>query len=76
MKKPPIYLFSDKITYKRFLNVWSKFPSGGIVPIHMDKIVWEMIRDKMIYVFLEDRKEDKVFLATKLPPKRKVLVII
>ena len=70
--RKPIYLFSPKITYKRFYNVWSKFPPEGITPECMikGKIVWEMIRDRQIYVYLEDRKEDQVFPATKLPKNR------
>lgn len=71
----PIYLFSPKIKYKNFLTVWDKFPIGGIKPMHMDKIIWQMIRDKQIYVFLENKKDEQVFIATKLPQKRKILMI-
>jgi predicted secreted Zn-dependent protease len=74
MKTKPIYLFSNKITYKRFKKVWDKFPVEGVVAEEMvkGKIIWEMIRDKQIYVYIEDIKEDKVFFALKLPKNRKL----
>ena len=71
----PIYLFSNKITFKRFKGIWEKFPSGGIVPQQMPKIVWQMIKDKQIYVYLDGKqKDDPVIIALKLP-KRKIKII-
>ena len=72
-----IYLFSPDITYERFYNVWKKFPPEGITPECMikGKLIWQMIRDKQIYVYLDEtQKDDPVILALKLP-KRKILML-
>ena len=77
MKEKPIYLFSHKITYKRFYNVWKKFPPEGITPESMikGKPIWQMIRDKQIYIFIDPlEKDDPVIFATKLP-ERKILLL-
>jgi len=77
MKKKSIYLFSNKITYKTFYKVWKIFPHGDIVPkmIITGKPVWEMIRDKMIFVYIDlEEKEDPVIFSVKLP-KRDILII-
>lgn len=67
----PIYLFSHKIKFKRFKNVWNKFPSGNIVPIHIDQIIWQMIQDKMIYVYIDEtKKDDLLFLPQNCPRER------
>jgi len=76
--KKPIYIFSPEISYKVFYKIWSLYPSGGIAPREMIKgtIIWEMIRDRQIYVGIdEEEKDDPVFFASKLPSQRKVLVM-
>jgi len=71
MKKQKVYLFSPKISFKRFKKIWDKFPVEGIIAeeFKKGKIVWQMIRDKQIYVYLKDEKEDQIFFAIKLPKK-------
>ena len=72
MKTKPIYLFSHEITYKRFYNVWKEFPQGDIVPVSLikGKPIWEMIRDKQIFVYIDEtKKEDPIIFATKLPKR-------
>jgi len=75
--KPPIYLFSHKISYKNFYSIWKLFPPEGITPNAMikGKFIWEMIRDKQLYVFLDkEGKDDNVFFSLKLP-KRDILLL-
>lgn len=78
MKKPPIYLFDPKISYKSFYAVWKKFPAGNIVPTELakGKVIWEMIRDKQIYVYIDSLcKDDPMCFGMKLPKNRKVCLI-
>lgn len=73
-----IYLFSPEIKYKRFYNVWKRFPHGDIVPQMMikGKPVWEMIRDKQLLVYIDPlEKDDPVIFAKKLPKKRIIMII-
>ena len=73
----PIFLFSPKISYRAFYKIWRKFPPEGITPVAMikGKLVWEMIRDKQIYVYLDHkRQDDPVIFSLKLP-KREILLL-
>ena len=76
--KNKIYIFSPEITYKRFYNVWKKFPSGDIVPSTFikGKIVWEMIRNKDIIVGIDPKeKDDPMFFATKLKKNDEIYLL-
>lgn len=78
MKKPPIYLFDHNISYKAFFALWSRFPAGCIVPteIAKGKAIWEMIRDKQLYVYIDSLcKDDPMCIGTKLPKNRKICLI-
>lgn len=73
----PIYLFSSKINYKTFYKIWKYFPTGGIVPSMMIKghPIWQMIRDKQLYVYIDPmEKDDQVIFAVKLP-KREIMLL-
>jgi hypothetical protein len=65
--KKPIYLFSNKIKYKTFKTVMSKFPAGTIVPENIDRILWELLRDEKIYIFLDTKSDDPVSISLKMP---------
>ena len=76
--KKPIYIFSPDISYKRFFKIWRIFPHGTIVPQEFikGKLIHQMIKDKSIIVGIdEEEKDDPVFFSTKLPPKRKLLML-
>lgn len=78
MKKPPIYLFDPKISYKSFYAVWQKFPAGCIVPMEISKgkAIWELIRDKQIYVYIDSLcKTDPICIGMKLPKNREIRLI-
>lgn len=64
MKK--IYLFDHKISYKTFKLVMDKYAQDGITPVHLDKILWQMNRDRQIYVWIDD-SGDPICIGTKLP---------
>lgn len=73
-----IYLFSPAISYKAFYAVWSKFPAGSIVPMELSKgiIIWEMIRDKQLYAYLDPSCEtDPICFGMKLPKNRRICLI-
>ena len=63
MKK--IYLFSPTIKYKAFKKVMDKFPDKGIMPMNIDKILWELLRDKRLYIFLDGTSDDPVSIDRK-----------
>ena len=65
-----IYLFSHGITYKNFYRIWKRFPNGTIVPQMMisGKAVWQMIRDKQLFVYIDPKQQDDpVRLRTAFP---------
>lgn len=62
--------------YKTFYKIWSKFPHGDIVPKMMikGKIIWEMVRDKQIYLYIDPKeKDDPIIFAVQLPKRRAIL---
>ncbi len=43
-----------------------KYAQDGITPVHLDKILWQMNRDRQIYVWIDD-SGDPICIGTKLP---------
>jgi hypothetical protein len=77
MKKSKIYLFSPEIKYATFKKLWKLFPSEGITPLEMinGKHIWEMVRDKQIYLLIDPQEKDNPNFSLKLP-KNKIINIL
>ena len=76
LKFKKLYLVSPKMSWKRFKNIHDKLvKDSGPTPVSMDKIMWEMIRDKRIYAgFCEEMKGD-MWVGMKVPKVKELIVI-
>ncbi|KKR45483.1 MAG: hypothetical protein UT82_C0028G0015 [Parcubacteria group bacterium GW2011_GWB1_40_14] len=71
MKKQ--YYFSPDISYKAFKRVCDKFPDSGIVPLNIDKMLWQMLRERKINIGLRN-SDDPIFISIKPMPKNASLI--
>ena len=71
-----LYLLSPKIKWRAFKLLNDKLvKGGGVEPKHIDKVLWEMIRDKKIYCwFCKDWPND-MGLGLKVPRNYNVKII-
>jgi len=67
-----LYLLSPKIKWKTFKLLQDKLvKESGPVPIHGDKALWHLLRDKKILCwFSEDFKDDMV-IGLEIPKRYK-----
>ena len=72
MKKKQYY-FSPDISYKAFKRVCDKFPDSGIIPLHLDKMLWKMLRERKINIGLRNTN-DPIFISIKPMPKGASLI--
>jgi hypothetical protein len=77
MKKfKTIYVLSPKIKWKTFKLLQEKLvKDSGPSPLHGDKVLWEMLRDKQIYCWFCDEMRDDMGVGIKLPPAKEIQVI-
>lgn len=65
------------IKWKRFKELNKPF-RGDIYPIHGDKMLWQMVRERRINMYLSDLKRDKndpmVLTLASLPKNAKFLI--
>jgi len=67
------YYFSPTISYKAFKKVCDKFPTGGIILVRLDKILWKMLRARKINIGIEN-SDDPIFISTRsIPIKAKLI---
>jgi len=52
------YWLSYKISWKRFKELNDPC-RGDIVPLHGDKMLWELLKDRRINMYLSDLKKDR-----------------
>lgn len=74
MKK---YWISPNISYKTWLKICKRFPDSGPTPKESNRILWEMLRDRQINIFIMDimDSDDPICITTKKIPKNAVLII-
>ena len=63
------YLLERKLSWKTFQNVWGKFPSGDIVAENLPRMIWELMRNKQVYVTIDPSQEDDPLCISLKPPK-------
>jgi hypothetical protein len=71
MKKKVMYLFAPDIKYRIFKRLWDSIPDSGPTPMHISKIVWELVKEKRIYAWYEN---GDIQISIN-PPKGKTMVI-
>jgi len=78
-KNKTIYLLSPKINWKTYKLLQDKLvKDSGPVPVNGDKVLWGMLREKMIYCWFEEVRPNMgidVSIGTKLPKNVIIKVI-
>ncbi len=70
------FLLDHKLKWKTFKKLHDKLvKDSGPTPIHGDKILWEMMRDKKIYCWFDDKMPNDMAIGLKLPKNRKISLI-
>ena len=68
------YWLSPKISFKTFKLLNKKFyPKPDIVPVNGDRIIWNMLKERKINIYLED-SDDPMILTLKNPPSKAVFI--
>ena len=76
-KKEPIYLLDPKLKWKAFKELQKRLVrESGPTPMHGDKMLWQMMRDKKIYCWFDFVKfPNDMGLGFKLPKNRAIKTI-
>jgi len=76
-KKKPIYLLAPELKWRVFKELQDKLVrDSGPVPVHGDKILWQMMRDRKIYCWFDFVKfPNDMGVGIKLPKNREIKVI-
>ena len=72
-----IYYFHPKIKYATFKKVNDRLYKGSgsdIQPMHIDKIIWELLRDRKINILVDTKNDDPVHFSLKPIPKNAKLL--
>jgi len=73
--KKTIYLISPEIDYKTFKKLHDKFViETGLQPDEMEKILWEMLRDKQIYCWFSNDCPNDMVIGFEIP-KGKITIL-
>jgi len=65
--------FAPNISYKAFKAVCDKFPDSGPSPLHIDKMLWRILRERKINIGLRD-SDDPIFISLKPIPQKATLI--
>ncbi len=75
-KKPPVYVLDFKLKWRTFKELQDKLVrDSGPVPMHGDKVIWWMLRDKQILCWFDPLIENDMMMGFKLPKKRKRIIL-
>ncbi len=75
-KKKPIYLLDYRLTFKTFKALQDKLvDKSGLCPMGLDKMLWQMLRDKQIYCWFDDDRMGDLGLGLEIPKNRPVQII-
>jgi len=65
------YWISPNIEWKTFKLLNDKFKDSGPTPVNGDKILWEMLRDRQINIYIDtNQSDDPIIITTKQMPKK------
>ena len=62
---------SPDIKWVHFKKIWNSVEDSGPTPIHLSKIVWQLLKEKRLYISLG--KDDLYFSLN--PPKGEIKLI-
>ena len=72
--KSKIYLLSHELKWQVFKKLWDSVPDEGPTPQHIDKIIWELLREKRIYIWFKKGDKD-LSLGLELPKNVEVFLL-
>lgn len=73
MENKKTYWLSPQIKWITFKTICDKFPDSGPTPKNANKMLWEMLRDRQINIFLEN-SDDPIRITTKNIPKKAIII--
>jgi len=74
--KKEIYVLNKKMSKETFDAVMSKFPDNGPTPKNINEVLFKMMKDGHIHIWLDPSdKEDPIHLGQKLPNAESIKVI-
>ena len=70
--KKELYLLSPKIKWKTFKRLYKKLVrDSGPTPVHINKVMWEMLRDKQIYCWFAEDMPSDMGVGVEIPKRYK-----
>ena len=76
MKYKTLYLLSPKIKFKTFQLLQDKLvKDSGPTPINLDKILWELLKEKKVYCGFTSGMKDDMWIGFDIPPHEKLEII-
>ena len=78
MKKiKKLYLIDPKMKWGSFKALQDKMciPDGGPTPQHLDKYLWQMNRDKQVFLYFCEEMKGDMGIGIKLPPHKEMVVL-
>lgn len=75
--KDTCYLLDHRISWKTFKLLHDRFvqPDGGPEPVHMDKVLWQMLRDRQIYCWYSEDMPGDMGIGLEVPKNMKIIVL-
>ena len=67
MKKTNKYWLSPQLSWKTFKKICDGVPDSGPTPIHGDKVLWQMLRDRSCNIYIDDKQPDDPIIVTLKP---------
>ncbi|KKL60171.1 hypothetical protein LCGC14_2208010 [marine sediment metagenome] len=77
LDKPPVYVLHHRMLWRTFKSLQGELVKhdGGPAPVHIDKVLWHMLRDRQILCWFDPLNEGDMGLGSALPKGRKVEVL-
>ena len=61
------FWLDPKIDYEVWRTINNNFPDSGPTPQEAERILWEMMRDRQINIYLEDTDDPIVITTNPIP---------
>ena len=71
-----LYLLDKKIKWETFKELQKRLVKNeGIICVGLDRNLWELLRDGMIYCWFCEEKTGDMGLGLKLPPHKELVIL-
>lgn len=75
-KMKTIYVLHHKLKWSIFKKLQERcVKDSGPTPVHADKMLWEMLRDKQIYCWFDEDRPNDMGLGLELPKGKEYQLI-